>query len=63
MLTHEEASRAGGCDVRREVTRGAGNARLLISLAFAAAIPVLLFSGWVAYVTADKGRAAARPAS
>ncbi|GEP05595.1 ATP-binding protein [Methylobacterium oxalidis] len=35
-------------------------ARLLISLALAAAIPILLFSGWVAYVTAEQGRAAAR---
>lgn len=38
-------------------------ARLLISLALAAAIPILLFSGWVAYVTAEQGRAAARHAA
>ncbi|WP_245516606.1 ATP-binding protein [Methylobacterium segetis] len=37
--------------------------RLLISLALAAAIPILLFSGWVAYVTAEQGRAAARHAA
>lgn len=37
--------------------------RLLVSLALAAAIPVFLFSGWVAYVTAEQGRAAARHAA
>lgn len=37
--------------------------RLLVSLALAAAIPVLLFSGWVAYVTADQGRSGAQRAA
>jgi two-component system, NarL family, sensor histidine kinase UhpB len=35
----------------------------LISLVLAAAIPVLLFGGWVAYVTADGERTAARRAA
>lgn len=39
-----------------------GTRRLLISLLFAAAIPVLLFAGWVGYLAAEQERANARRA-
>lgn len=41
----------------------AGARRSLISLVLAAAIPVVLFGGWVAYVTAEGERSAARRAA
>lgn len=40
-----------------------GARRVLASLVLAAAIPILLFSGWVAYLAADQNRAAARRAA
>lgn len=41
----------------------AGRHRLLASLSISALIPVLLFGGWVAYVTAERDRTAARQAA
>jgi hypothetical protein len=37
-----------------------GTKRMLASIILAAAIPVLLFGGWAAYLTAERGREEAR---
>jgi signal transduction histidine kinase len=54
------STRTGGRRGEALKRKTASGTRLLISLALAAAIPILLFSGWVAYFTAEQGRAAAR---
>jgi hypothetical protein len=53
----------GGTGSAARLLSMSGAGRLIVSLLLAAAIPILLFGGWIAYVTADRERLDSRRAA